>query len=207
MTSQLWTRSRVLFVRLGIATVLAYGIAFLTMRVGELEPDYTGLQIPYDYLANEENDPFMIGSRRGPPTVDEWRRPIESFADVRDCLIVEQREAETPDLRRIDWAQVRGSKARSVCVWRIFSSLGSPERSAKWLAAQGFRVSGPDAPDRLGEVWLSGNYNPSIDGVLLPGGSLIGRWLSQKVVYAEGVTARWGEDDRLISVGVSASVE
>lgn len=183
---------------------LAWWLAAWTLAVPLLESDYSGPPIPYDHLASEKTDPFLIGGNR--PTVREWRRPIERYANVRDCLVRQERRAEVPDLRRINWEHL-GGKERGVCVWRIFASLGTPERAAVWMAAQGLRVNGPRlvSSGSLTEVYLSGGYSPTRDGRMLPGGTLVWRWITTKIVYGVSVIARWSEDGKLSGVAMSSS--
>ncbi|MEJ2018147.1 MAG: hypothetical protein P8X51_07580 [Maritimibacter sp.] len=168
-------------------------------RVPDYLPDLSGPPIAYDYLANEETDPFPIDQIRLRP--DIWREPIIQYSNVRDCLVAEERNADMPNLRRIDWAGL-SSVERSVCVWRIFASLGTPERAADWARAQRLKVLGTSTHDqaqRDGYISMRALHYAHEDNALLPGGTALGRRVSFFLTRDEGVMARWSVDGKITS--------
>lgn len=175
------------------------------MVVPDLKPDLSGPPIPYDTLTSETTYPHYLSDGR--KVHEDWLAAIARYPDVRDCLAPEERLADDPDLRRFDWAGVRGHMNRDICLFRVFTSLGTPERATAWLRSQGFDPHEP-MPYAWGDdagVMVGGGYSPRDDHVLLPGGPVLGRWVTAHVIYGETITARWSQDGALVSVGFSSN--
>ncbi len=85
-------------------------------------------------LANEQTHPFMYGQR---PLKRDWLAAIPRWPDVRDCLVRSERKKSEPDLRLINWDAFWTTADAEICLWRIFSSLGTPERAARWFEFHG----------------------------------------------------------------------
>jgi len=175
------------------------------MIVPELQPDLSGPTFPYDVLANEKIYPHPYSTGRS--VREDLLAAVSRYADVRDCLLPETRLSAEPDLRRFDWAGVRGNENRNICLYRVFSSLGTPERAIQWMETQGFEATGPTILKGRNEqeIMVDGGYRPTKDGVLLPGGSFLDRWVIQKLVYAEYISATWSKDGRLLRAGFSSN--
>lgn len=166
------------------------------MEVPVLKADLSGPPIPYDRLANEATDPHYLSNRRR--VHEDWLAAIARYPDVRDCLEPDERTAKRPDLRRFDWAGLRGRKDLDICLYRVFSSLGTRERSTIWLESQGFRTSEFAVG---GGIVVNGRYSPRDDHVLLPGGTVLARWVTAHIIYGEVASVRWAEDGRLLRAG------
>lgn len=190
----------------GVAVVAAvvWGAVVPRVVVPELLPDLSGPPISYDHLASEATDPHPFSDKTR--VSDDWHRAIADHRDVRDCLVPDQRGLDRPDLRRFDWAGVRGLD-RDVCLFRVFSSLGSPERVLDWLEVQGFDPWGPSVVARgeARDLLVGGGYSPRDDGVFLPGGTRFGRWIWSHVIYGETIGATWGQDGALRAAWFSSS--
>lgn len=211
LQSRFWRRNLALFV-VPVAVPLAIVAAF-SIRGGPLEhvlgvpvlqADLTGPPIPYHHLATEATDPHPMSGK--PRVSEDWLRAISDVPDVRDCLEPDQQALKRPDLRRFDWLRVRG-RERDICLFRVFSSLGTPERATAWIRSQGFEPHEP-VPYAWGDkasVVVGGGYSPRDDDVLLPGGPVLGRWITAHIVYAETISASWSADGALLIASFSSN--
>lgn len=98
--------------------------------------------IEYDHLADQTSDPFLFLGKvvdRDHPKWRKYRKSLRRCPDVRDCLLEEEKTAETPNLLMIDWERICSGESASVCVFRIAASLGTVERIQAWLAYQKFK--------------------------------------------------------------------
>lgn len=100
--------------------------------------------IPYARLTDENSYPFVgiqpsleIGISPKLHPKRDHAKAISRFPTVRDCLIKSEQKKDMPDLRLIDWDKIRTMADADVCTWRIFSSLGTPERAKNWLVFHG----------------------------------------------------------------------
>ena len=84
-------------------------------------------RIPYVQLTTEKTHPVSYHS-------PERVNAIKTFATTRDCLIESEQLADDPDLRLIDWKNIRSRPALEVCLWRIFSSLEDFQSILKWVS-------------------------------------------------------------------------
>ncbi|MBO9410261.1 MULTISPECIES: hypothetical protein [unclassified Ruegeria] len=115
--------------------------------------------IEFDHLANQETDPFLFLGKTVDSVHPQWkryRRALRRFPDVTSCLIESEREKKEPNLLKLDWEKVGTGSGAEVCVFRVASSLGTADRTLKWLEYQRFRFSGLN---RRG----SQNFQPHFD--------------------------------------------
>ncbi len=139
-------------------------------------------KIDYDRLANQKTDPFMFLGKAVHAKHPKWknfRRSLRRYPDVRDCLIKDERTAETPNLLHFDWQRVGTGNNAAVCVFRIAASLGSVERTQAWLSYQGFRFG------KFGRM-VSESYQPAYRR--FPIYNLTASWSAEQ--YRE-VTSSW----------------
>lgn len=197
--SQYLTRKRVKF--LAIALSIA-GLGFLHFYPPNL-PEIAGQFIPYDHLATEETDPFLVG---GEPPVAGSRAVVlaKRYDNVRECLVRSERDAEIPDLRKFAWHKMRSYDVADICLFRVFSSLGTPEKAKLWLDSQGLKA----------RISISANET-SVSAVnllvensfLLVGGSPIQRKLSMYFGSLgddrESITSWWAEGGKLTTAFMS----
>lgn len=87
-------------------------------------------------LATNKSHPFLYGGAG-----KQFHASMKRFPTVKDCLVRSERSKEVPDLRLIDWHLFWRQHDPTVCIWRIFSSLGTPEAAANWLKFHGFKLS------------------------------------------------------------------
>lgn len=100
--------------------------------------------IEYDYLSEQESDPFLFAGivmDADQPRWSQFRRSLRKFPSVRDCLVAEEQEKQKPNLLLIDWDRVGTGGSARVCIFRIARSLNDVERIHKWLAFHEFRVN------------------------------------------------------------------
>ena len=109
--------------------------------------DLTAVQkadlISYTHLTNEDSHPFVYADVNYPfnlfARISAKKRrdvAIEKFPDTRSCIIIAMREPQKPDLRLLDWDSFQSLEEVNVCLWRIFSSLETPEKVEKWFYFQ-----------------------------------------------------------------------
>lgn len=101
--------------------------------------------IEYDYLSNQETDPFLflgLVVNQEHPRWRKYKKSLRRYPDVRDCLVASEQAVETPNLLMIDWDRVGTSENASVCVFRIASSLNTIERIEAWLSYHKFKSRG-----------------------------------------------------------------
>ncbi len=150
--------------------------------------------IPYARLTDEQSYPFVglnpslaigISPKLNPKR--DHAKAISRFPSVRDCLIRSEQKKDRPDLRLIDWDKIRTMADADVCTWRIFSSLGTPERAKQWLVFHGAHRVSP----RRNEI--SGKWEKKMGGLPYPTRSFHKRLLSPGMF----VSSIWGEDGNL----------
>jgi len=172
--------------------------------------------IEYDYLANQETDPFLFSGKvmdREHPRWSQYRSAIRSYADVRDCLVRSEVKKETPNLTLINWKKMRSGKIIEVCLFRVFSSLGSPENAKLWLEVQGLKNASLNV--RKGRVvrdWkrvevtlasVSAWNPPKETGRCLVSRDVLSALLCAKIVHSESFSASWNENGVLRDTGYS----
>jgi hypothetical protein len=100
-------------------------------------------KIEYDHLATQDTDPFMFLGHvmdREQARWSQYRRSIELFPDVRNCLVEEEREKTTPNLLLIDWDRTGVGRDAEICIYLIVRSLSRVDQVVSWLKYHGFIV-------------------------------------------------------------------
>ncbi len=106
-------------------------------------PIITGDKIAYQKLAKEATDPFLRSGKK--PINNGYRqnnfylKAIKDRPSARSCLQKPERNSKDPDLRKIDWVAMQSEHEIRVCLFRIFQSLGTPEKVVKWYESTGFQ--------------------------------------------------------------------
>jgi hypothetical protein len=199
-----------------LSALVLFGTNATADSFDPMRPTYPGNPFPYDHLSNEELDPFLV-FRRQSHREDEVRA-VSTYPSVRNCLVEDAQVSSQPDLRKIDWKEMRTQAIMSVCLFRIFSSYGSPEKAALWFAEQGLEVNGPFESSFTPEptIGVKAHQNPQVSGYRyvgrrLPFGtpfSYILEKLIPELVYSESFTAYWSkETGELVFASYSASVK
>ncbi len=166
-------------------------------------PTISGEFIPYDHLATEDTDPFLSGGK-APVKGSRIIAVAMRHNNVRDCLKYSERKAQIPDLRLVAWYRIRSDEVADVCLFRVLSSLGTPERAMVWLWSQGLpaRVR---LHDERGESFTSissANYLRK-SGMMLVGGGYFARQITSNVSYTESISATWNDRGELIGASYS----
>jgi len=96
--------------------------------------------IPFAVLSTESLHPFVYNgsAARSPQQILTTKN---KFKGVRDCLVSSEQNKKQPDLRMVNWDKFSSSEDVSICMWRIFNSLGSRKSAEKWVAFHGFEIS------------------------------------------------------------------
>lgn len=106
-----------------------------------LNPDIC--PIPYVRLAKQNTEPFLFLGKvvsENHPRYADYESAINSFPNVRSCLIENERNEPQPDLRQIDWSAMHDIHDIDVCVFRIASSIEVIESIKSWLRYHGIKV-------------------------------------------------------------------
>lgn len=176
---------------------------------GDLTEQELAEKIPYQSLTDESSYPFLsVNFKRN------HEDAIRRFTTVRDCLVISEAQKDVPDLRLIDWDAISDLEEADVCVWRIFSSLGSPDLALEWLKfhnAQNARknhlagnypniteISDNYKNDDSYTI-VAGNWEMSRAGIRFPTKG----WhalRAERFRRGNGVNAIWAENSDLLSV-------
>ncbi|WP_371170777.1 hypothetical protein [Aliiroseovarius sp. 2305UL8-7] len=190
--------------RLKLLAIVAtgFGIVFLHFSPPNL-PSVSGDFIPYDQLATEETDPLLVG---GAPPVEGGSaiKLAKRYDNVRDCLERSERKAEVPDLRKFAWLKMRSYDVASVCLFRVFSSLGTPERSKLWLESQGLKVS--VSPTKNDILVSAVNLLKESNSRLIGGRGISGKvftFIASRSEHRESITSWWSHDGTLLGASIS----
>ena len=99
--------------------------------------------VTYMRLATQETEPFFFYGEEVTVThrrYKDYRDAIQQFPDVRSCLIPSERPKPKPDLRRMDWTEVKSFHDIEVCVFRIAMSIQDIDMVKAWLRNNDFIV-------------------------------------------------------------------
>ncbi|MEW2917200.1 hypothetical protein AB1A64_09010 [Ruegeria sp. ANG10] len=102
--------------------------------------------IEYDHLSNQEDEPYLFLGYVMEPEQARWeqfREAIQTYPDVKSCLLKDEQNKEVPNLLKFDWARVGTGDGAAVCVFRVTRSLGDPDRIQNWFKYHEFEVAGP----------------------------------------------------------------
>ena len=123
---------------------------------------YADPQGPVVRFADERSVPFPRPASAAAltPSTGTTRRAVREFAEVRDCLVPEERRAARPDLSSLDLERVTSHGALAVCLWRIGNSYARIEALVAALAKHGFVFEG-ESRHREGErrLYLARSYS------------------------------------------------
>ena len=93
--------------------------------------------ISYEYLSSEEIDPYLVSGES--PVKNSDIRAAKKWPDARSCLVRVERDAEIPDIAKIDWKQMRRAEDIEVCLFRIAASIRSEAGISNWFKLQNLR--------------------------------------------------------------------
>ena len=160
----LWTKKRLwIALVMGLVLICIYTIPRFPFGPYVLYSDRTAeigssKKIKFEKLTSEQDFPFWNGNA---PAL--YSNAITKFPNVRSCLVASEKDKENPDLRLINWdgffnwewtRNVKGSwfnifsanqsaqTDANVCLWRIYTSLGTDERIERWKKFHGFPERG-----------------------------------------------------------------
>lgn len=180
-----------------------------------LPADQRSNRITYEKLTDESTVPYSTGFLPRGTTPPSHKDAVARFPGVQNCLIPSEQTTESPDLRLIDWNLILTDEEADVCIWRIFSSLGTSDRAFEWLRFQGLR---PRTINFLGstgsgrrfeqkrQIDVSGGLMTKSEGVIFPTKGLIRVWI-YLIAYSQNIQSVWNEKgDHLIRVQVGANI-
>ncbi|MDA5556193.1 hypothetical protein [Shimia sp. MMG029] len=170
--------------------------------------------IAYDYLSDQNTDPFLIQGKlldETHPRWKEYRRVVKRYPNVRSCLVREEANKTDPNLLKLDWRRVGAHRGAQVCVFRIANSLGTVERIRNWLVyhdfarirshpnvSERFRLPHPNYPvSRISGWWTVEQYreaNPS----------LLRSTFGIDVILKFSLSIYFNEDGKVVGVGGTA---
>ncbi|SNX74961.1 hypothetical protein SAMN05878503_12818 [Cereibacter ovatus] len=102
--------------------------------------------LPLERLSNEASMPFAVFGQVVDNKHPQWGRyesSLAKFPSTQDCLLPAARTSVGWNLSAFDWASFKDHQDIEVCVFRVATSLETPERMRAWLLDQGYQVSGP----------------------------------------------------------------
>ena len=195
------------FVLVLLSPIFAFssGSQGLENRALDSCPETGVCAIEYNYLSTQDLDPFL--KREKPvnmehPLWKRYRRAMSRFPSAADCLTRPSHNQKKPDLRQLDWSKMIDTAAIEVCMFRIFSSYGSPSKAKLWFEAQGFtnvimetyevrselftRVRTYNLPRETNKVYVSKNWLSS--------------QLLKNLIHSEGFRAVWDSNGVLFGV-------
>ena len=120
----------------------AYLALWITTRATNRLPVFDGDPIEYTQLATQVTHPFYYAGRPMTKGNGRWRdleRLLPKYPDVRACLLRHERKKELPNLLNFNWHGL-GTTAASICLFRVMSSLETPELIREWMEEQGLEV-------------------------------------------------------------------
>lgn len=179
----------------------------------------------YKYLSNEKIDPFLWYGEvpvfeKGKERLNEYVRAAREISDVRDCLIKKEQKKAVPDLRMIDWHRLGPSPILDVCLFRIFTSIGSIDGVVNWLKYQkieptispnyknySYWQNGDEPKEELHLREVRGQYDSTSNGPLISQGliyNFLSGWLLPPV-YSESISTYWNDHNQLMHVNYSYS--
>jgi len=82
-------------------------------------------KISYEYLSSEEIDPYLVSGES--PVKKSDIRAAKKWPDARSCLVRVERDAENPDIAKIDWKQMRRAEDIEVCLGLQQAFVQKPE--------------------------------------------------------------------------------
>jgi hypothetical protein len=146
-------RNRLIFLGSGILLLLISIILWSSTsmqnlrREAEMGTQKCGREvglIPFKRLSYETVFPFLYAAHPlsdfpKHPYYEEYRAAVTRFPEVRACLLDSEKEKQTPNLTRFDWNKMNSTFDAEVCLFRVFSSIGSIEESRQWFESQGFK--------------------------------------------------------------------
>ena len=170
-------------------------------------------RIPHQHISNETDEPFMFLGKvvnDGHPRHSDYDDALRKFRRTQACLISSERMAQTPNLLKIDWANLRGRHDLEVCLFRIFRSLGNLEAIRAWLEFHAFEVRGPTRvvgenyrPRNECEPLYSFGGSWDSDEAMRHRPSLLWRLTGLTLIHGTSVNIGLSESGELVDVRVS----
>ena len=214
----------------GVAVLIAV-VTYLQMNVWSDIPEIAGPAIIYDHLSSEGTEPFIIMSSGIRPIEHGKNSKLEKryapatrkFKDVRDCLIPSEAKKSIPDLRLINWHKMKSKAYIEVCMYRIFASLGTPEKAKLWFEAQSLKTA--KISNRIASKKINGkivivngghvddeqitvsavNYPKKSGRIYVSTKTGFVMSLSRYLIYAEGFGVTWSNGEMSIGTAYSAA--
>lgn len=188
------------------STAISVALAIaLTLPTSAISQHSQNLVPKFAYLADQESDPFMFLGKVMNPSHPQWkryRRPLKKYASVEDCLEGADGNA---DALSFSWDTLKDEKARNICTFRAFRSLGSIENISAWLSANHFYVgelrrrmkagsrrTNTDKPVKV----LTAHW--TVEQYRMHWPSLLSSWLGLEQILSFEIQVYFSEDDRVV---------
>ena len=162
-------------------------------------------RIPYEYLSSEQTDPYLVSGQ--PPTIWADVRAAKRWPNVRSCLERGERNAEKPNLVKIDWNRMRRAEDIEVCMFRIFSSIRTETGLVHWFESQDitwswfnvrdFKTLLPGGRNRVILRRVEASTRPSDSNRFLVKDSIMPKLFLRWIVRSEKFFVTWSEDGRV----------
>ncbi|SLN55696.1 hypothetical protein PEL8287_02978 [Roseovarius litorisediminis] len=98
--------------------------------------------LEYDYLANQETDPFLFNGREineKHPRWHQFQEAVEEYTHTRQCLVPTEQGKDKPNLLLLDEHAIGTGRGAEVCIYRIMRSLNDVNRIEAWLTYHDFK--------------------------------------------------------------------
>lgn len=155
-----------------------------------------------DATVQASTRPYRFGDRPLDRYSEDLRAAMTRYPDVAACF--EPPVGPVVGLEALRWDRFRNEDEVSVCVFHIAATLGTAERSARWLRSQGFATGQPIRNAITGSIDVSGSWKTT-DGLKYRSAG----WLSSVFgffVYSQSVGLGWDRHGGLQRVSTGNNV-
>lgn len=137
--------------------------------------------LPRDLVEQSDaTNPFRFAGFVVTPSRGSWPRyedVLERHPTTESCLTEDARGGASLDLLAYDWMGINGRYAHDVCLFRVWTALGSPELVASWMSEFDLTVR---------EV----QYPPDSDGADRFGRNITGSWSWEDAISRSSLGGR-----------------
>ena len=122
--------------------------------------------LPRDVVEQRDANPFRFAGEVVIPSARSWPRydeALERHPTTESCLTEDARGGASLNLLAYDWMGINGRYAHEICLYRVWTALGSPDVITSWMSEFNFTVR-------------EGEYPPESAGVERFGRIVSGYW-------------------------------
>jgi len=152
------------------ARILAAAVLLLSAPANGQDADVAPSNpfvLPRDLVETRDANPFRFAGEVVTPSARSWPRyedALERHPTTESCLTEDARGGPSLDLLAYDWMGINGRYAHDVCLFRVWTALGSPDLIASWMSEFDLTVRevqyppDSDGADRFGRI-ISGSWS------------------------------------------------